>query len=41
VSPAGLKIGAKHRRITLGNVAKVNFEHARREGEEDFWPRRE
>lgn len=33
---AQYKIGAKHRRITLGNVAKVNFEHARREAKKIF-----
>ena len=33
---AQYKIGAKHRRITLGNVAKVNFEHARREARKIF-----
>ena len=30
------KVGEKHRRITLGNVAKVNFEHARREAKKIF-----
>jgi Arm DNA-binding domain len=33
---AQYKIGTKHRRITLGNVDKVNFEHARREAKKIF-----
>ena len=33
---AQYKVGEKHRRITLGNVAKVNFEHVRREAKKIF-----
>jgi integrase len=33
---AQYKLGEKHRRITLGNVAKVNFEQARREAKRIF-----